>query len=56
MSAPRYSTSEVVSVLLDAGAEVNARDKSGRTALSAANENPYRDDMIKLLERRGAKE
>jgi ankyrin repeat protein len=56
MFAARYSTSEVVGVLLDAGAEVNAKDKNGRTALFAANENPYRDDMIKLLKRRGAKD
>ena len=56
MFAARYSTSEVVGVLLDAGAEVNARDKNGRTALYAAHENPYRDDIIKLLKRRGANE
>lgn len=57
MFAARYSTSEgVVEALLDAGAEINAKDKKGRTALSAANENPDRFSMIKLLKRRGAEE
>jgi uncharacterized protein len=57
MYAARYSNSEVVMVLLDAGAEVNARDKKGRTALSIAEEdkeNPWRDRIVELLKRVGA--
>lgn len=54
--AARYGTSKVVEVLLDAGAEINAKDKNGRTALSAARQNidPY--SITELLKRRGAKE
>jgi ankyrin repeat protein len=57
MYAARNSNSEVVMVLLDAGAEVNARDKEGRTALSIAEEvkeNPWRDQIMELLKRVGA--
>lgn len=57
MYAARYSSSEVVKVLLDAGAEVNARDKDGRTALSIAEEdteNLWRDQIVELLKRVGA--
>lgn len=57
MYAAKYSNSEVVKVLLDAGAEVNARDKTGRTALSIAEEdkeNLWRDKIVELLKRVGA--
>jgi uncharacterized protein len=57
MYAARYSSSDVVKLLLDGGAEVNARDKEGRTALSIAEEdkeNPWRDRIVELLKRVGA--
>lgn len=57
MYAAKYSSSEVVKVLLDAGAEMNAKDKEGRTALSIAEdakENLWRDQIVALLKRVGA--
>ena len=39
--------------LLDAGADVNARERSGRTALHAAAAKGY-SDVVKLLVERGA--
>jgi ankyrin repeat protein len=57
MYAVKFSSSEVVRVLLDAGAAVNARDKDSRTALSIAEEdkkNPWQDGIVELLKRVGA--
>lgn len=52
MFAARYSTPEVVRVLLAAGAAVNAKNKEGRTALSIAEldkDNLWRDEIVSLL-------
>lgn len=58
MSAARYSTPEVVQALIEGGADVNARNKSGQTALTLADnkDNLWRDEIVALLKRRGAKQ
>ena len=58
MSAARYSTPEVVKALIEGGADVNARNNSGQTALTLAdnNDNLWRADIVALLKRRGAKQ
>lgn len=57
MSAAKYSTSEVVRVLIEAGANVNARNKLGQTALTLADniDNLRRREIVALLIERGAK-
>jgi len=45
---------ETAKILIAAGADVNARDEDGKTALSTAKENVH-DDHIKLLKAAGAK-
>jgi ankyrin repeat protein len=56
MFAARYSTARVVQVLLKSGAEINARDRKGKTALTFASENLDSRDIIELLKRHGAKQ
>lgn len=57
MSAARYSTPEVVQALIEGGADVNARNKSGQTALTLADnkDNLWREEIVALL-RRGARQ
>lgn len=55
-SRHKYRTPEVMNVLLDAGAEINAKDKIGKTALSAAIQNLDRYRITRLLAGRGAKQ
>ena len=45
----------LATLLLDAGADVNARDAHGRSALSLANRNGH-GGVVVVLMRRGAKE
>jgi hypothetical protein len=45
-----------MNVLLDAGAEINAKDKIGKTALSAAIQNLDRFRITRLLAGREAKQ
>lgn len=57
MSAAQYSTPEVVQALIDGGADVNARNMSGQTALTLADKNNlWREEIVALLKRRGAKQ
>ena len=58
MSAARYSTPEVVQALIEGGADVNTRNKSGQTALTLADtkDNLWRKEIVALLKRRGAKQ
>ena len=58
MSAAKYSTPEVVQALIEGGADVNARNKSGQTALTLADnkDNLWREEIVALLKRRGAKQ
>lgn len=57
MTAARYSNPEVVQALIEGGADVNARNKSGQTALTLADtkDNLWRKEIVALLKRRGAK-
>ena len=57
MSAAQYSGPEVVQVLIEAGANVNARNKLGQTALTLAdnNDNLWRREIVALLIEHGAK-
>ncbi|HKR60425.1 MAG TPA: ankyrin repeat domain-containing protein [Pyrinomonadaceae bacterium] len=57
--AARYSTPEVVKSLLDAGADVTAKNKEGKTALAIAKEskdNLGRDEIVALLRQKGTKQ
>jgi uncharacterized protein len=45
-----YSDPRVLSVLLDAGANPNASDSSGRTALMQASSYGYEDAVVRLIE------
>lgn len=56
MSAARYSTPDVVKALIEGGADVNARNNSGQTALTLADtkDNLRREEIVALLKRRGA--
>ena len=56
MSAARYSTPEVVQALIEGGADVNARNNSGQTALTLADsrDNLWRKEIVALLKRYGA--
>ena len=57
MLAATYSKPEVVQALIEGGADLNARNKSGRTALSLAdNNNLWKEEVVALLKRRGAKQ
>ena len=55
--AVRFSTPEVVAALIEAGADVNARNKSGQTVLMVADQkdNLWRNEIVGLLRKRGAK-
>lgn len=57
MTAAKYSTPEVVQALIKGGADMNARNKSGQTALTLADtkDNLWRKEIVALLKRRGAK-
>jgi ankyrin repeat protein len=59
--AARYGHEKVVKVLIDKGADVNAKDKDGMTAMKWANTNrtaspPNYEKVIALLKEAGAKE
>lgn len=58
MFAAKYSTPEVVQALIEGGADVNARNKSGQTALTLADtkDNLRRREIVSLLKRRGGKQ
>ena len=58
MFAARFSTPQVVQALIEGGADVNARTKSGQTALTLADtkDNLWREDIVAVLKRRGAKQ
>ena len=47
---------EIVELLLENGADINAKDKNGDTALDLAsiNENNENNEIIKILENAGA--
>jgi ankyrin repeat protein len=53
MYAARYHRGAAVRALLEAGANVNARDKDGMTALDLANKFANQE-IIRLLQRAGA--
>ena len=57
MSAAKYSTPEVVQILVKAGANVNAKNKRGQTALMLADtmDNLWRREIVALLIEHGAK-
>ena len=58
MNAARYSTPDVVRALIESGADVNARNTSGQTALTLADtkDNLWREEIVALLKRLGAKQ
>jgi ankyrin repeat protein len=58
MSAAKYSTPEVVQTLIEGGADVNARNKLGQTALTLADhkDNLWREEIVRLLTRHGGKQ
>jgi ankyrin repeat protein len=55
MLAADYGKTGVVKVLMDRGADINAKDRNGRTALMAAQDNGHQD-IVNLLKEAGAKE
>jgi len=57
MSAAQYSTPEVVQVLIEAGANVKARNKLDQTALTIGGnkDNSWRREIVALLIEHGAK-
>ena len=55
MEASERGHTDVVKVLLEKGADVNAEDKEGKTALMGAKNIPGNDAVIQLLEK-GAKD
>lgn len=55
LGASRVGDLQKVEALLSAGADVNAKDKDGRTALMAASGKGHRS-IVKLLEEKGAKQ
>jgi ankyrin repeat protein len=57
MSAAKYSTPEVVQVLVEAGANVNAKNKLGQTALTLADnmDDLWRREIVAFLIEHGAK-
>ena len=54
-SASGNGHKDVVSMLLDAGAQVDAKDNSGSTALMIASWNGHKD-VVEVLKKHGAKE
>ena len=55
MDAARYGDTEVVQILLQAGADVNVVDNDGKSALMIAKEKSH-TPIVNLLRRAGAKE
>ena len=47
-------TLEMVQILVEAGADVNAKNRDGKTPLDLAHKNKHRD-VEKLLRKHGAK-
>ena len=54
MTAAMTGTDKAVKVLLDAGADINAEDNFGSTALKQAT-TLKRKKIVKLLQKKGAK-
>ena len=56
MNACIMNNTELVKLLLENGADINAKDKNGDTALDLAsiNENNENNEIIKILENAGA--
>jgi len=55
--ATKYSSSEVVKALIDAGADLNARNNDGKTALTIAegySGNGWQREIVLLLKKAGA--
>ena len=54
MWAADFGYTAAVQALLDAGADVNAKDKEGVTALMEAQENGH-TEVVEILKKAGAK-
>jgi serine/threonine-protein phosphatase 6 regulatory ankyrin repeat subunit B len=54
MMAAGYGQSDIVKLLLDAGADVNAQDVRGRTASMWAEKKGH-TELVELLKKAGAK-
>jgi len=55
MYAAKYGRPQSVKALLEVGADVNIRDKNGRTALKIAEQKGY-SEIVQVLQATGAKE
>ena len=53
--AARWGHADIVRILLEAGAKVNAKNQNGTTALMAAERGGY-DEIVEMLKKSGAKE
>jgi ankyrin repeat protein len=53
MLAARMGNDDVVKLLLDSGAKINARENGGKTALNLAV-GAHKDETAKLLRAKGA--
>ena len=54
MVAIMYKHKEIVSMLLEKGADVHAKDNDGTTALMFAHQEGY-TDIVRMLKQNGAK-
>lgn len=54
--AAGFSQVKVVEYLLEKGADINARARTGETPLAYANERAASEEMIRFLEEKGATE